>query len=95
MINKYIQKRCPKCGKLYKIPNPKGKKLKDLLIEYYPCTHCGYSKYNNDPRFKDIKKCEMCKMPFNLVEYKAHGLCHRCYVKSFREKRSQKDIESV
>ncbi len=87
MIIKFVQKRCARCQELFNIPNVKQSPIRDILLEFSPCTHCGYVK---TPTETDIKnnvsgRCQDCSIPFSIIDHHGKGRCHRCFMIEHRK----------
>lgn len=82
----HTKKRCSECDHFFSIPKPKGERLRNLMIEYFPCTHCGHAKqvWNRD---KSV--CKVCFLPIAIVKHHSHGTCSRCVMNIRRNKASE------
>ena len=87
----FFQKRCARCQQLFDIPNIKESPAREKLIEYYPCSFCGYIKSHNLQEKNKTGRCRDCFIPFVIIDEHALGYCHRCYTKNWRiiNKKSQ------
>ena len=83
-LNYNIKKRCPNCGKLFKLPYVRKSKAMDNIIRYYPCPHCGYvgvvlfNEKKKRRKWKKLKGCMRCKVPFSVEPHHSRGMCKRC-----------------
>lgn len=79
-----IKKRCSRCDNLYEIPNIKESKARNLMIDYYPCCHCGFIKDVNNPKNNRSGRCLDCAIPFQMIDHQGKGRCNRCYMRMLR-----------
>lgn len=58
---------------------------RDLIIQFFPCGHCGFVKdilYPNDTNRSG--RCRQCRVPFAVILHYARGLCKRDYMAMLR-----------
>lgn len=81
-----IVKRCDRCDRQFEIPNIRLSPARDLILEYYPCSHCGYVKLILSPNSLTLGSCVdvNCRLPFALVPHRARGMCNRSYMTLMR-----------
>lgn len=77
-----LTKRCERCEQLYLLPNIKESYARRLIIEYFPCEHCGFSKDSSNK----AGRCRDCSIPFVFIDHHAHGRCKRCDMRQLRHK---------
>lgn len=85
MIIKFVQKRCARCQELFNIPNVKQSPIRDILLEFSPCTHCGYVKNPTDIKNNVSGRCKDCSIPFSMIDHHGKGRCHRCFMVEHRK----------
>lgn len=85
MRARFLTKRCEYCDHTFEIPNVRSSRLRELLIQYFPCTHCGFAKEVHYPRYELKGSCSGdCKLPFSLVGKHTADKCNPCYMRSLR-----------
>jgi len=75
-----VEKRCenPTCGEFFPVPNIRQSRARELLLQFYPCPHCGFVREIQYPRYERPGSCCDCFLAFSLVGYQARGRCNRC-----------------
>lgn len=82
-------KTCERCEKAFKLPNVRASRSRELVIQYFPCPHCAYSKEVDFPVYDKQGRCTDCSIPFSMVKHQGRGRCNRCFMKLLRhEKRA-------
>lgn len=89
----HIKKRCERCEKIYTIQNIKQSAARELLLEYTPCTNCGFVKEPCNKTKNKSGRCIVCSIPFFIVDHHGLGMCKRCNMDALRAK--QKGNSSV
>lgn len=79
---KYLKKRCERCDELFDIPNIRRSVARDAIIQFYACTHCGYSK-TGEIFGQHAGRCKSCSIPFAIIHHHGKGMCNRCYKKHY------------
>jgi DNA-directed RNA polymerase subunit RPC12/RpoP len=64
------------------IPNIKASPIREKMILFYPCMHCGYEKDHGGSK---SGRCRDCAIPFAIIDHHGKGRCNRCYMKEMRK----------
>lgn len=73
----YLTKRCQRCEEKFDIPNVRASNARLLIIQFYPCPHCGYVQ--DRPGSNTSGRCRDCSIPFSIIDHHAKGRCLRDY----------------
>jgi len=58
---------------------------REVLLQYYPCPHCGYYKLPLNEKNNRTGRCRECLIPFAIIDHYAKGLCKRCFQRHLRK----------
>lgn len=79
-----LKKRCERCEKLYDLPRVQKSRAKEILIQFFPCSHCGFAK--EQEKSEQSGRCKDCSIPFFIINHHYKGNCNRCYMTKYRKK---------
>ncbi len=81
-----IKKNCQRCALSFDIPNIKESKARELLLQFKPCTHCGFVESSKYQKSEKSGRCMDCSIPFSIVDHHSNGRCKRCDMRNLRHK---------